>query len=184
MKTWLIPSVAIVALALNSLIMAAEVESGLEVGEAPGAFNVKDCTGPNAGKSLCYRCNYGGRPVVSVFTRSLDDNLASLVQQIDKQVGENSGKQMASFVVLLTDDPDGAEAQLKAFAEKNKIKNVPLTIFDGVAGPEGYKISKDAEVTVNMWVKSSTKSNHAFAKGQLNKEAVSTVVSDTSKILN
>jgi len=184
MRKWLVTSLAVVALAFNAMAFAGDVESGLKVGEAPGAFNVKDCTGPNAGKSLCYRCNYGGRPVVSVFTRSLDSNLAKLIQQIDRQVGENKDKQMASFVVLLTDSPDKAEAELKAFADQNKIKNVPLTIFDGVAGPEGYNIAKDAEVTVNMWVKSNTKANHAFAKGQLNPEAVSTVVADTAKILN
>ena len=36
-------------------LMAAELKSGLQVGEHAGFFNVKDVTGPNAGKSLCYR---------------------------------------------------------------------------------------------------------------------------------
>ncbi len=36
-------------------LMAAELTSGLQVGEHAGAFNVKDITGPKAGKSLCYR---------------------------------------------------------------------------------------------------------------------------------
>ena len=31
------------------------VESGLKVGDAAGAFNVDDITGPNKGKTLCYR---------------------------------------------------------------------------------------------------------------------------------
>jgi hypothetical protein len=31
------------------------VKSGLQVGEMAQAFNVQDITGPNAGKSLCYR---------------------------------------------------------------------------------------------------------------------------------
>ncbi len=34
---------------------AAELKSGLQVGDSAGAFQVKDCTGPNKGKSLCYR---------------------------------------------------------------------------------------------------------------------------------
>jgi len=33
----------------------AELKSGLQPGESAGAFNVKDCTGPRKGKSLCYR---------------------------------------------------------------------------------------------------------------------------------
>lgn len=36
-------------------LMAAELKSGLEPGDACGAFNVKDITGPNTDKSLCYR---------------------------------------------------------------------------------------------------------------------------------
>ncbi len=122
--------------------------------------------------------------MVNVFTRSLTDDLASLVKQIDDQVAKNSDKKMKGFVVLLTDDPDAAEGEIKAFAKKHGIKNVPLTLFDGTAGPPNYRIAKDAEVTVNMWVGLKSKANHAFAKGQLNKESIAKVVADTSKILN
>jgi len=121
---------------------------------------------------------------VNVFARSLTDDLASLVKQIDTQVAENSDKRMQGFVVLLTDDPDTAEAEVKAFAAKHGIKRVPLTIFDGTAGPSNYHIAKDAEVTVNMWVGLTSKANHAFAKGELTKDAIAKVVADTSKILN
>lgn len=34
---------------------AGDVESGLQPGDRAGAFNVKDITGPQKGKSLCYR---------------------------------------------------------------------------------------------------------------------------------
>jgi hypothetical protein len=34
---------------------AGDVESGLQPGDRAGAFNVKDCTGPKKGESLCYR---------------------------------------------------------------------------------------------------------------------------------
>ncbi|HJN08107.1 MAG TPA: hypothetical protein QF564_05400 [Pirellulaceae bacterium] len=121
---------------------------------------------------------------MNVFTRSLTDELASLVKQIDAQVAKNSSQNMKGFVVLLTDDPDAAEEQLVAFAKKHDIKQVPLTIFDGIAGPSNYNIAKDAEVTVNMWVKLKSKANHAFAKGELNKKQIAKVVADSSKILN
>lgn len=122
--------------------------------------------------------------MVNIFTRNITDSLTSLVKNIDKQVGENKDKRMAGFLVYLTDDPDAAEKELKAFAKKNNIKNVPLTVFDGLAGPPSYKISKDADVTVMMWQRTRVKVNHAFESGKLNKKAVKTVASDTSKILN
>src|SRR5436190_1683359 len=70
-------------LLVAGMVVAADVESGLKVGESVGAYNVKDITGPNAGKSLCYRCNYGARPVINVFTRTVNDDLAKLIVQVD-----------------------------------------------------------------------------------------------------
>ncbi len=65
----------------------------------------------------------------------MTDSLASLVKQVDSAVAKNEGKQMAAFLVLLTEDPDAAAPKLEDMAKKNGIKNVPLTIFDGEAGP-------------------------------------------------
>jgi len=120
---------------------------------------------------------------VNVFTRSLTDELASLVKQIDDQVIAHADQRMKGLVVLLTDDPEVAEQELKAFARKHGIKHVPLTLFDGPAGPPSYRIARKAEVTVNMWVGLETKVNHAFARGELNKDEVDQVVADTAKIL-
>ena len=50
----LMPSIAL-AVAVSGVVVAADLQSGLQVGEHAGAFNVKDITGPNKGKSLCYR---------------------------------------------------------------------------------------------------------------------------------
>lgn len=121
--------------------------------------------------------------MVSIFARQITDNLTSLVKQIDGLVAKNKKKNMAAFVVLLSDDPDAAEPKLKELAKKNKIESTPLTVFDGVAGPRSYKINKDADVTVVMWEKRKVKVNHAFRKGELSEKSVKTVVADTSKIL-
>ena len=126
--------------------------------------------------------------MVAIFTRSITDDLTSLVKQIDDQVAQNEDKKMASFVILLSNDADADEAKLNTLAEKAGIKtgkeaHVPLTIFDGIAGPEKYKIAEDAEVTVLHWKERKTVVNHAFAKGKLDKEGVKKVVDATSEIL-
>ncbi len=121
--------------------------------------------------------------MVSIFAREITDNLTSLVRQIDEKIGANSDKKMAGFVVLLTDDPDDAEARLKTLAEKIKIEHTPLTVYDGVAGPESYSIAKDADVTVMMWVDSEVKVNRVYKKGKLDKPAIAAIVKDTAKIL-
>jgi hypothetical protein len=55
MMRCVVPSLALLAMSVGTLVAGAELKSGLEVGQKAGAFQVKDCTGPNKGKSLCYR---------------------------------------------------------------------------------------------------------------------------------
>ena len=54
MHRLLVPTIVAFA-AFAGAAVAADLQSGLQVGEAAGVFNVKDITGPNKGKSLCYR---------------------------------------------------------------------------------------------------------------------------------
>ena len=122
--------------------------------------------------------------MVNIFAREITDDLASLVKEMDEVVGKNEKQKMAGFFVLLSEDPDAAEKKLKELAEKHKIKNIPLTVFDGAAGPGNYKIAKDADVTVLMWQgrQQEVKVNHSFRKKELDKEAVKKVVKDAAKI--
>jgi hypothetical protein len=53
MKSFVVPIAF--ALTVGAVAVAAAIKSGLQIGDSAGAYNVKDCTGPNAGKSLCYR---------------------------------------------------------------------------------------------------------------------------------
>jgi hypothetical protein len=163
---------------------AADKEDCLSVGSKVGAFYVTDVTGPEAGKKLCYRCKYGNRPVVTIFSRNVDDQVTSLVKEVDGVVGKNQDKDMAAFVVLLSDNPEKSADTLKTAADKAGVKHTPLTTFDGQAGPEGYKIAKDADITVMMWVKGELKINETYQAGKLDSAAVSKLVKETGTILN
>lgn len=181
MKKLLAPAVGLlVAVAA----LAAEDAGTLQVGDEVGPFYVKDVTGPAAGTALCYRCRYGDQPVVSVFAREVNDELASLLKEIDAVVSKNSEREMAAFLVVLTDDPAGQEEKLKQLAKDAGLKNVPLTTFEDVSGPRSYKLSKDADFTVMMWVDGKLQVNETFKKGDLTQQTIAGVVSNTSKILN
>ncbi len=185
MKRFIVPLFAMVAMA--GIAFAGEKKAevkGLPVGTSVAAFNVKDVTGPSAGKSLCYRCQYGAKPVACIFTREITDEVATLIKEIDTQVGKNSDKGMKAFVVLLTDNADEGSKKLMALAKDKDIKNVPLTVFDGVAGPEKYQISKDAAVTVLMWNKSRVAVSEAYAAAKLPEAEVKKLAGETAKILN
>lgn len=175
--------IAAVCLAAGAAFAADEIKSGLPVGEQVPAFHVRDITGPARGTTLCYRCKYGEQPVVTVFTRDLSESVKELVKKVDSLVAKNEEKKMAAFVVVLTDDPDAVEPKLEALAKDAKLAKTPLTIVEGESGPPEYKLSKDAEVTVMMWVDGEVKVNQAFAKGKLDKKSVEKLVGETKKIL-
>jgi len=179
MKLTTVLSTAVLMMA--SAVIAGE---GLEVGSDVAAFYVTDVTGPSAGKSLCYRCRFGNQPVVTIFTREMNDELATLVKNVDQVVGKNQSEKMAAFVVLLSDDPSAHEAKLKAFAKEHGISNTPLTVFDDKNGTPSYKISKNADFTVMMWVEGELKVNETFQTGQLSQQKVTQVVKKTDTILN
>jgi hypothetical protein len=117
-----------------------------------------------------------------IFARSNSDALTSLVKKIDAATAENKSKKMGSFVVYLSDD-EALEDQLKKLADKEGIKNTVLSI-DNVAGPKGYDVSKDADVTVVLYNQRNVKANHAFRKGELNAKGVDAVVADLPKLFN
>lgn len=179
--------IALAAAALVSVsyfAQAADKAECLEVGSKVGAFYVTDVTGPEAGKKLCYRCKYGNRPVVTIFSRNIDDQVTSLVKEVDGVVGKNQDKSMAAFVVLLSDNPEKSAETLKAAADKAGIKHTPLTTFDGQTGPDDYKIARDADITVMMWVKGELKVNETYKQGKLDQATVAKLVKETSSILN
>ena len=98
MKKFVALVLATVAMFGLQTVNAGDLKSGLQVDEYPPAFYVTDITGPAASTKLCYRCQYGARPVVSVFVRSMDENTTKLVKELDAVVAKNSGKKMAAFV--------------------------------------------------------------------------------------
>lgn len=121
--------------------------------------------------------------MVTVFTRKITDDLASLVKEIDNTVSKNSSQNMKAFVVYLGDDPAAAEKKLQAMAKKYKITKTPLTVFQTEEGPPNYRISRDADVTVLMWSSRNVKANVAFGKKPLTKADIQKVVKSTAKIL-
>ena len=116
-----------------------------------------------------------------IFAREVSDPLASLVKKIDAATSKHSDCSMGSFVVFLSDD-EKLNDQLKALADKEGIKQCVLCT-DNPAGPKGYNVAKDADITVVLYNKRNVKANFAFKKGELNDAAVEKVVGAVTKIV-
>lgn len=183
MRPWFVLFVAVLCATAGADLLAEDFKSGLQPGEHAGYYEVKDITGPGQGNSLCYRCAFGERPVINIFVREITDDVARLVKQVDEVVERNRDQKLAAFLVVLTEDADRVAPQLQKLAKEHGIKNTPLTIFDGAAGPDRYKIAKEADLTVLMWHEHDVKVNFALKKGKLDGETRRKIVADTRKIL-
>ena len=116
-----------------------------------------------------------------IFAREISDSLTSLVKKIDAETAKNSKAKMGSFVVFLSDDEKLGD-KLKDLAKRENLKNIVLTI-DNPAGPDGYNVVKDADVTVVLYNQRKVAVNHAYKKGELNNKAIDQVVGEVSKIV-
>ena len=116
-----------------------------------------------------------------IFAREVTDGLASLVKKIDEATDKNNECRMGSFVVFCSDE-EGLKEKLEKLADKENLKKTVLTI-DNPAGPEGYDIAKDADVTVSCYVKHKVKANHAYKRRPNGRRDRGRVVSELTKIL-
>jgi len=159
----------------------AAVKSGPQVGEElAGPFHPLNVNGKAAGKKHCLYCQNGANPVAMVFARQAGPELQTLVKKLDAACAKNADSKLASFVVICSDD-DGAEAKAKKLAADADLKKVVVSI-DNPAGPDGYKVSKDADVTVVLYVDRTVKANFAYKKGELTSKECDEVVKALPKI--
>ena len=161
---------------------SAEITSGPQVGDSVGAFTVTKVAGnPDdgfaVGRSGCYRCKTGSKPVVMVFARSADEKLAKLLKKIDEEVEEHQSEKLTSFVNMIGADAESLKKATEEFAAKHGIKRIAFVVpEDAKDGPADFKIAPDADVTVVCYKEGKVKANHAFAKGGLSDDKIDAVV--------
>jgi hypothetical protein len=182
MRKPLITACLLTAWLLADGVRAEELKSGPQTGETvPGPFHPLNCTGETAGEKVCLYCKNGPNPVAMIFARETSPALTNLIKKIDDITIKNKDASMGSFVVFLS-NAQKLEAELKDLAKREKLKECVLSI-DNPAGPQGYKVAQDADVTVVLYTKGTVKANHAFKKGALKDEDIDRIVADVSKIL-
>lgn len=168
--------VAALALSFTTAFASAEgIKSGLAAGEGIGAFNVTKVAGAaddgvEVGKELCYRCKYGARPQVMVFTRKGGAEVVSLSKELNAAVAKNSEKQLTAFVNVLGDKAAAEKTAKELGADSAK---VPVVVpVENENGPANYGLNPDAEVTVIIASKGKVISSTGYATGKFDAAAV------------
>lgn len=104
-----------------------------------------------------------------------------MVKKIDEATVKNKKKEMGSFVIFL-DKSDEYEKKVKALGDKIALKETVLAL-DNPAGPKGYNIAKEADVTVLLYVDRKVKANFVYEKGKLTAADVEKIMKELPKIL-
>jgi hypothetical protein len=161
---------------------AAAVKSGPQVDdEVPGPFHPLNVNGEFAGEKNCLYCEFGSKPVAMVFARELTPSVADLIKKLDAATAKNSDDDLCTCVIFTTSDK-GMYKKLDKLVKEAGIKKTVLAV-DDADGPEDYKLSKDADLTVLLYNKHNVKANLAFGKADVNDKAVDKVVGSLSVIL-
>jgi hypothetical protein len=157
--------------------------SGLTPGQKPGPYSSIVAVGAERGKTHCFICETAERPAIIVFARHLDDPLVKLVVGIDKAVADNNKAELRGWVTFLNEDHAALDPQIMQWAKKNAVRNVPMGIFEDVVGPPTYRLHRDADVTVMLYVKNKVVSNYAFRSGELTEERIADILKQIPKLV-
>jgi hypothetical protein len=167
---------AVVSFLSAGAVLAGPCVSGLAPGQKPGPYSSLVSVGKERGASHCFICETEGRPAVIVFARTPDDALGKLTRGLDKALVEHKASELRAWVTFLNADQTTFDPKVVEWSKKQAIRGVPLSVFEDADGPPSYKLSRDAEVTVLVFVKQKVVNNFAFRAGELTDEHIAEVL--------
>lgn len=178
---------AVALLAVPSVYADDSHSEGLCEGDRIGAFYVTKIAGAegdgiDVGEDLCYRCRYGSRPMVMVFTRDAGEGVAKFVKELDSAVASHADDQLKGLVTVIGAESAALKQHAKSIADLAGAKNVPVVAAkDAENGPAAYKLNADAEVTVVIASDSAVVARHEFKANGID---VAAVMGEVKKMLN
>jgi hypothetical protein len=118
-----------------------------------------------------------------VFARTLESSLGKLCQQLDRAVVEHKNADLRAWVTFLNEDQLSFDPKVVEWSKKYALRNVPLGVFEDVGGPPSYRLARDAEVTVLVFVKQKVVANFAFRQGEPNDQHIAAIMKTLPKIV-
>jgi len=177
-------AVLITLLFASTTLMAAEpVVSGVAKGQRPGPYSFLISAGAKRGQSHCYICETADGPGIVIFARTMSEPLGKLVRGLDELVGDPKKTGLRAWVTFLNEDQFSFDPRLVNWARKESIRNVPLGVYEDLVGPPVYRLNKNADITVMLFVNQKVVHNHAYRVGELNDEAITSILKEVPGIM-
>jgi hypothetical protein len=174
MKKHLVAGLTLVVFA-GAAFAADAIKSGPQTGEkVPGVFEPLNINnGEKSGQKNCLYCQFGQDASVMVFAREVNPSVKTLINKLDTCP--------AKTCVIFCSDAKGLDKNLETLVKDAKVKSCILAI-DNPAGPEDYKIAKEADVTVLVYKERKVAANFAFKKGEMKDKDIDAILAEAAKI--
>ena len=138
----------LVLLAIGSVVLGQDIESGPEKDKPAPGLKVFDATGAHEGKEVDYAKQRKGRPTVYAFIRAdrWDRPMARFLRKLDNEIKKKDGYVVA---VWLTEDVAKSKEYLPVAQRSLQFKATALTCYPTAKElPGGWGINNDAHLTV------------------------------------
>jgi len=91
-----------------------------------------------------------------------------------KQQGQKDGLQ--AWLTMLDDGQADLDGRIVAFSKTHAIRHLPLGAFTDGDGPPAYRLSREADVTVILFVQRKVTASFAFRAGELTEQAIERII--------
>lgn len=178
----------LVMLSVRAAAAPGSLASGPQAGQRPLPFTSNMVTGANRGKQYCYICELKDEPAVLVFARRTDEATARLLRELRNAVRDGRKDRLFAWMVFLGGEDTPSETVLERqayeFAKDNGATGIPISALGDPAGPPGYRIALDAEVTVIGFRSGKVRFNRAYRAGEWSARAASGALQDLPKLMD
>jgi hypothetical protein len=108
-----------------------------------------------------------------IFAREISDPLTGLVKKVEKTAA--SMRERVDLFAIFCSDDEKLEAKLKALVEQENFTRSAVSICKP-AGPAGFKVPKEADVTVVIFSKRVAQAAFTYRKGELTATEIERIV--------
>ena len=155
---------------------------GLTAGQRPGPYAALVAVGSQRGQMHCFICETGDKPAVIIFARHLSDPLGKLVQGLDRALLERKSADLRAWVTFLHEDQTAFDADVVRWSKQQAVRGVALGVFENLTGPPSYRLHREAEVTVLLYVKQKVVRSFAFRPGEWNETRITAILKAIEEI--
>jgi hypothetical protein len=152
------------------------IESGPKSGARPGPYTFWVSTGASRGQETCFICETENRPAVVVFARQPSDMLGKLAGKLDRALAEHKAAELRSWITFIGKDHQTFDQQLVDWSKQHGLKSLAVGSFKENDGPPTYRVAREADVTVVLFVNRKVQATFGFREKELTDEALRRVL--------